>query len=154
MTREPFSLDRALRALDEDDAALGASRDVAESLRAEVRTIRRVRRRRQYLVGSSVLAVLVCVGFLLRPRTPPAPTPETSAPTAARVEVTTAFFPLTYGDVPLTDAQIVRLEVPRTALAAFGLDPFDGMDQRRPSTVLADVLVGEDGLARAVRFVK
>src|SRR5262249_21695118 len=69
-------------------------------------------------------------------------------------EITTAFLPLAYSAMPLTDARVVRLEVPRTALAAFGLTPIDVVDTTRTGTVLADVLVGEDGLARAVRFVR
>src|SRR5262249_19325250 len=44
---------------------------------------------------------------------------------AARHEVVTAFMPLTYSAVPYTDAQIVRLEVPRNALKNFGLAPAD-----------------------------
>ena len=44
---------------------------------------------------------------------------------------------------------------PRTALASFGLTPPDAAaDIRSTDTVLADVLVGDDGLARAVRFVR
>jgi len=60
---------------------------------------------------------------------------------------------LTFSNVPLTGGQLVRLEVSRAALASFGLLPADSLDAR-PGTVLADVLVGEDGLARAVRFVR
>jgi hypothetical protein len=44
------------------------------------------------------------------------------------------------------------MDVPRTALSRFGVISADGMD-RATGTVLADVLVGDDGLARAVRFV-
>jgi len=65
--------------------------------------------------------------------------------------------PLTYSALPYTDAQIVRLEVPRSALENFGLAPADlpaDASAVSHNTVLADVLVGEDGLARAVRFVR
>jgi hypothetical protein len=44
------------------------------------------------------------------------------------------------------------MQVPRTALTSFGVIGFGGADDRSP-TVAADVLVGGDGLARAVRFV-
>jgi hypothetical protein len=77
----------------------------------------------------------------------------TAAAGEAREE-TTPFLPLTYGTVPVVDAQIVRLEVPRAAMVAFGYaapEMISGSTTRE--TVLADVLVGEDGLARAVRFV-
>ena len=59
--------------------------------------------------------------------------------------------------MPVSNAQLVRLEVPRAALASFGLTPMDVPDGGSPGTasgtVQADVLVGEDGVARAVRFV-
>jgi hypothetical protein len=69
-------------------------------------------------------------------------------------EVTTAFLPLPYSGVPMSDGQIVRIEVPRAALARFGLLPVDSVSTEITGTVLADVIVGEDGLARAVRFVR
>jgi hypothetical protein len=46
------------------------------------------------------------------------------------------------------------MEVPRVALTSFGVTPADSLNGSRPGTVLADVLIGEDGLARAVRFVR
>ena len=54
----------------------------------------------------------------------------------------------------MSDGQIVRLEVSRAALASFGLTPIDALDGSASGTALADVLVGADGLARAVRFVR
>ena len=74
---------------------------------------------------------------------------------ALRGEMATAeeFFPLAYASVPATNARIVRIAVPRSAPAAFGLDPV-GLVSVRHDAVLADVVVGEDGLARAVRFIR
>jgi hypothetical protein len=63
----------------------------------------------------------------------------------------TGFFPLFYASVPASSTQVIRMEVPRAALAQFGLD---SADANVNGTVLADVLVGDDGLARAVRFVR
>lgn len=63
------------------------------------------------------------------------------------------FFPLPYVTVPVTEGHIVRLEVPSSSVEAFGVDPAE-LVSPRPDAVLADVLVGEDGLARAVRFVR
>jgi hypothetical protein len=60
---------------------------------------------------------------------------------------------LTYSSVPVTGGRIVRLEVPSSAVEAFGVDPAN-LANPRPDVVLADVVVGEDGLARAVRFVR
>jgi hypothetical protein len=75
-------------------------------------------------------------------------------PTAdAEREVATDFVPVGYGSaLDLQDGgQLVRVELPRFALARFGL-PLN-MD-RADEDIKADVLVGADGLARAIRFVK
>lgn len=79
-------------------------------------------------------------------------------PATARGEIATSFMPLMYSGLPYTEAHIVRIEVPREALRNFGLAPTDypadTASATSERTVLADVLVGEDGLARAVRFVR
>jgi len=67
-------------------------------------------------------------------------------------EVVTDFVPVGYGSaLDLQDGgQLVRVELPRSALARFGLPMnMDRADER----IKADVLVGADGLARAIRFV-
>jgi hypothetical protein len=150
-------LTAALRALARDDAATGASPRVEARLLAEVRSIARTRRRRTYaaalaLAAALLLAVAVSMWRITAGRTPPA-APATRAGASGN-EVRTAFFPLLYSNIPATNVQIVRLEVPRTALASFGLASPDSMYGTSPRTVLADVLVGDDGLARAVRFVR
>jgi hypothetical protein len=73
-------------------------------------------------------------------------------------EYETDFFPLSYGDdrkpVERGDVirvQMIRVEMPRPALIAFGL-PVNV--ERVDEPVKADLLVGEDGLARAIRFVR
>lgn len=76
-----------------------------------------------------------------------------AANTMAPPEITTQFMPL--GDVSLANlqdgAQLIRVEMPRYAMARFGLPV--NMD-RYDETVKADVWVGVDGLARAIRFVQ
>jgi len=77
----------------------------------------------------------------------------TSAPPVDQPkEIATDFILLTYGDPDVgSDAQMVRVELPRSAMARFGLPVnMDRADQR----VKADVLLGSDGLARAIRFVQ
>jgi hypothetical protein len=69
------------------------------------------------------------------------------------VVVASEFLPLAYSTVPVTGGHIVRLEVPSASLGAFGVDLADTVSPR-PDAVLADIIVGEDGLARAVRFVR
>lgn len=68
-------------------------------------------------------------------------------------EIATDFLPLVDADSSAAQegGQLVRVEMPRTALAAFGL-PMN--IERADEPVKADVLVGHDGLARAIRFVR
>jgi hypothetical protein len=68
-------------------------------------------------------------------------------------EVTTQFLPLSYvSPVNLQDGgQLVRVELPRSAMVRFGL-PVNM--ERYGERVKADVLVSADGLARAIRFVQ
>jgi hypothetical protein len=68
-------------------------------------------------------------------------------------EVATEFIPLGYLSVEaLQDGgQIVRVELPRTSLVKFGL-PVNM--ERSNERVKADVLMGLDGMAHAIRFVQ
>jgi len=71
-------------------------------------------------------------------------------------EVVTEFYPLMEAadledfDSPLA-AQVVRVELPASALAAAGLSVGSEISNE---PVKADVLLGHDGLARAIRFVR
>jgi len=69
-----------------------------------------------------------------------------------RSEIATEFIPLVHGEEmsPADGGQLVRVEMPRSALAAFGL-PMN--IERAGERVKADVVFGNDGLARAIRFV-
>ncbi|HEU0183944.1 MAG TPA: hypothetical protein VFS27_01420 [Blastocatellia bacterium] len=66
--------------------------------------------------------------------------------------VTTSFYPLfEEGEmVPLESGMIVRVEAPVSTLITFGL-PITAENIARP--VQADILLGQDGLARAIRFL-
>jgi hypothetical protein len=68
-------------------------------------------------------------------------------------EVVTQFFPLREGEdlTTLDGLQVVRVELPGSALGEVGL-PFDPETVNDP--VKADVVLGQDGLARAIRFVR
>lgn len=68
-------------------------------------------------------------------------------------EVATDFIPLTYGESlkPIEKGELIRVRMPRTALLQFGL-PMNV--ERAGVPVKADLLVGEDGLAHAIRFVR
>lgn len=68
-------------------------------------------------------------------------------------EVTTDFLTLDYSEhpAPMESGQLIRVQLPRAALARFGL-PVN--PERADVPVKADLLVGEDGFARAIRFVR
>ncbi len=67
--------------------------------------------------------------------------------------VATEFVPLERGGFiePMDRGQLVRMQVPRMAMRNAG---FPVREDRLSEPVLADVLVGEDGTARGIRFVK
>ncbi len=70
-----------------------------------------------------------------------------------REEVATDFLPLTHDSdaQPMESGQVIRVQVPRTALASFGL-PIN--IERANEPVKADLLLAEDGSARAIRFIR
>ncbi len=76
---------------------------------------------------------------------------STSNPSAA-AEDSTAFLPLEYDGDPsnLSQADLVRVELPQSALAYFGL----GVGDDPTGTVTAELLVSEDGTPEAVRFLR
>ena len=68
-------------------------------------------------------------------------------------ETVTDYIPLTYlADATAVESgTVLRVELPPSALIAVGLPaPVERADSR----VKADVVVGDDGVARAVRFVR
>ena len=88
-----------------------------------------------------------------RRNTTPHRAPETAMANHVTNEIATDFMPLgDFNPASLQDGgQIVRVKVGRTTLVRFGLPV--NMD-RFNENVKADVLVGSDGLAHAIRFVQ
>lgn len=80
-------------------------------------------------------------------------TPRSEVANHVTREIATDFMPLGYlNPAALQDGgQIVRVELPRSTLVNFGLPV--NMD-RYNEKVKADVLLGVDGMARAIRFVQ
>lgn len=71
---------------------------------------------------------------------------------AVNKEVATDFIPVMYGATGVEPgSQMVRVELPRSVMASFGL-PVNMA--RADERVKADVLLGMDGLAHAIRFVQ
>ncbi len=77
----------------------------------------------------------------------------TRTPVPVRPEVATGFFAIPGNDPfeRLDHGRLVRVRLPRSSLRAFGL-PMN--EERALEMVKADVVLGEDGLARAIRFVQ
>jgi hypothetical protein len=75
-----------------------------------------------------------------------------SANRADDFEIATDYFPIDFGSSmqPIDGGQIVRIKLPRSALRNYGL-PVDPL--RADEAVKADVVIGNDGMARAIRFV-
>ena len=71
----------------------------------------------------------------------------------APAEVGTEFMSVAQGDgwTPLDGGRLVRVRLPHSAMGVFGL-PFD--PGRAPERVQADVVLSDDGLLRAIRFVR
>lgn len=74
-------------------------------------------------------------------------------PASRATEVATDFLPLTFVDDSRAQesGHVVRVKVPRSALIAFGV-PMNM--ERAGELITADLVVGDDGLARAIRFVQ
>jgi hypothetical protein len=150
------ALTAGLRAVAEDDEQRGASSRVGMRLLAEVQAIAAARRRRTALLSLSaaaaVLLALLVPGWRMFQQTTTTLPQAADAPVVTR-ELVTEFFPLTYSNVPVRGGYVVRMQVPRGALASFGATLAAAGDNASPN-VLADVVIGNDGLARAVRFVQ
>jgi hypothetical protein len=68
-------------------------------------------------------------------------------------EIATEFLPVAEDDgwTPLDGGRLMRVKLPRSALGVFGL-PLD--EERGPERVQADVMLSNDGILRAIRFVR
>ena len=145
-TEHRHGLSSALRHMARaDEEVAGAATAVRARLLVEVGAIRRARRQGQMKMAA--IAAVLLLAVLLPIREIARRMPMTPEPVA---EVTTEFFPLRYSNVPMNHGRVVRIQVPEAAMTSFGLRPSDPDPM---NTVLADVLIGEDGLARAVSFV-
>jgi hypothetical protein len=163
-----------------NEAQTGAPAPVEAALRAAYRK-RYPRRRRLYAIPFAAAAALLVWNAVPaqapqapqrpHPAAPPAfayvipraakTRPVPAAPRRpAHTEVAAApkapaeqFLPLYPGTpmLPFERAQVVRVAIPRAALAPAGL-PVDPM--RAAERVRADVLMGDDGLIRGIRLVR
>ena len=103
-----------------------------------------------------VAAVVTAVGGegVVKLCTEPTPVPK-ATPTARTVkreprEIVTQFFPLLDVAPPFERGELLRVMVPASTMQKVGL-PVN--EDHLTDRVYADVLVGQEGLARAIRFV-
>jgi hypothetical protein len=89
-------------------------------------------------------SVVLAVGLSLRHADPPAP------PAAPPQPASDNFIALPTADASDAGAVVMEIEVPRAAVALAGIAPGDGAPDAR---VRAEVLVGADGVARAIRLL-
>ena len=111
---------------------------------------RRRDNRRWRVLGplAAAAAILIAVLNFL-----PGPPTEHSPQIASAPEIASAYMPVGFTRplYPGEFVQVVRISVPRIEMARFGLPVFEG---RASARVQADVVLGEDGIARAIRFVE
>lgn len=123
------------------------------------------RRKRRIWIGRSVagaFAAMLLIGSAVTLRKVAVPSARHASVLAtasaleddtagASGEVTTDFIPLDDDPAPAGLTSLVRVQLPRTALLAFGL-PLN--EDRTGDLVQAEFLLDEDGQVRAVRFIE
>jgi hypothetical protein len=130
---------QALRALSEHDASREASPEVEARLRVQFQSRRRRSAWRRTAVWAAAAAAMVRKTAR-----------RVRGPVTGPQEVVTDFFPLMDPAPPFERGQLLRVELPASAMQMVGLPV---REDRLADSVQADVLVGEEGLPRAIRFV-
>ena len=137
------------------DGPREAPRRIEERLKSD---FRRQNRRRNLMTWVPAFSVAAAAGIALLlsegPRTAPIP-----ATVAAHVVVPSAeeesdgFYPLPEAEAlpAMETAMVVRVQLPVSSLQLMGV-PIS--EERADASVQADLLLGEDGLARGVRLVE
>jgi hypothetical protein len=146
-----------LRALAADDAGKGASAIVRTRLLEELRSLRRQRRRgfvKTLIAGGALTLMTTGLLWYLAAARFPGQSMETRKVESSVEEMYTAIFPLPYSTVPMIGGRVVRLTVQPDTMTRFGLEQQRADDVSPSQIIFADVIVGDDGLARAVRFVR
>jgi hypothetical protein len=169
-----------LRALARESAGVEAPASIETALRTEFGRRQSMKKWRRVVIASGIAAsiVMLVASAMIRTRReplvvevrqpvpapavppqlpPPVVRPVPPAAQAVRVrasrEVVTDFFPVVGTDPHdlLRGGSMMRVRLPRSAMINFGLPVHP---DRYGESVAADVLLGEDGLARAIRFVR
>jgi hypothetical protein len=159
-------MNELLRALAESDREKEAPPEVEIRLKAAFRRKYMRRRTWPYFAAAAVAAGTVLL-FVRVPKTqtmeiavvtPPAPVLSAAKPALRKVahrkqpqeEVVTEFYPLMEDPPPFERGELLRVSLPAAAMRSVGVPV---SEDRLAETVQADLLVGQEGLARAIRFV-
>jgi len=147
--------DRLARAIDRlkaESADAQAPAGVERAVLAEFDRVRRRKRSMAWVVAAGAVAASMAVVFTLEYRPQPEPLISTAAVSEDVRESEQPFVPIPYVTQlgAYERAEIVRMEVPVAALIAAGL-PMRTTDPGARAE--ADVVVGQDGRARAVRLI-
>jgi hypothetical protein len=119
----------------------GTSEEVEQRLLAAFRARRYAKKRWWiYLAAAAFLAGVVGL-YLAKPRTAAVSKYQAGA---------FVMLPYAQSDVPLEQPVVVRVSISVSALSVMGVPSLAGANER----VNAELLVGQDGVARAVRFVQ
>jgi len=107
--------------------------------------------RRWWAAAAAVLLVAAAL-WMGAPQPSPPPLVAANAVVAAAEDEDTPFIPLpnAAGSPQDDEVDLVRVELPRSAMTALGISANDDNDAE---SVEAEVLLGPDGMARAVRFL-
>jgi hypothetical protein len=149
-----------LRALAADGPQDAPDR-VEWQLRAEFRKRSQRRRVRVWASFSGVAAMAAGIALLVWLREAPKPAAGTAsaaatlaaAPVATEEEADASFYPLPQAEAlpAVENAMVVRVQLPVSSLRLMGF-PVD--EERADAAVQAELLLGQDGLARGVRLAQ
>jgi hypothetical protein len=162
-------MNELLKALADNDRELQAPEAVEQRLRAAFRK-KYARPRWPYFALAVAAAIVLFVATRPRPQihreaapiaaivrptaivpvASPAPRRAARRPAPPR-EIVTEFFPLMEDPPPFERGELLRVRLPASAMRGVGLPV---SEDHLDDPVQADVLVGQEGLARAIRFVR
>ena len=152
MNADERDLLEGLRALS-SDGPYQAPACVEERLLTEFRRRSRLHRARVWISAASIGAVAATIAVLLWIGPLASRYARSPADAPAMTEETAGFYPLPDAEAlpPVESAMVVRVQMPMASLELIG---FPINQDRASDRVEAEVLLGQDGLARGVRLIE
>ena len=145
-------LTEAMERLAAEAARTGPPWEIEPVLLAEFDQVRRRQKARSWMISAVAIAASLAVVLILEYRPYPRPPTPSAAVSEDVRESEQTFVPIPYVMplAPYERAEVVRMELPVAALIAAGLQLRTADPGARAE---ADVVVGQDGRARAVRLI-